>query len=155
AADATASRELVTGHGVAVPVESTVLDEFGLERHLLSREMAVAGLLALHDDAALRCELSRRSREFALAYDWEQVTDRWQELLATAAPRRCPVRSRTLAFRTGARPDSSTPVQAVMSRTLADLPAGASVRIAVTERRWGETRAAVLSGAFKVGEEMS
>jgi len=155
AVDATASRELVTGHGVPVPAESTMLDEFGLERYLLSRDAAVAGLLALHDDAALRWELSRRGREFALPYDWEAVTGSWQQLLAAAPPRRRPVRSRTFAFRTGEPATYSTPVHAVMSRTLADLPQGASVRIAVTERQWGEAGAAVLGDAFKLGEELS
>jgi glycosyltransferase involved in cell wall biosynthesis len=155
AVDATASRELVTGHGVPLPAESTMLDEFGLERYLLSREAAVAGLLALHDDPALLAELGRRARAFALDYDWETVTDAWLRILAEAPPRRRSVRSRMYAFRTGERPTSASPVQAVVSQSLAELPEGASVQIAVTERRWGETAAAVLRDAFVHGDEIS
>jgi glycosyltransferase involved in cell wall biosynthesis len=50
AVDASASRELLQGHGSAVPVESTMRDEFGIVRTLLSREAAATAVARYHDD---------------------------------------------------------------------------------------------------------
>lgn len=154
---ATASHELVAGHGVAVPVESTMRDEFGMVRHLLSREAAAQAVADLHDDPALLADRSARSREFALAYGWDGVADGWERVLAAAPARRRPVRSRSYAFVSGGAGDPSAPtdVRSALAPALAGLPDGTSVEVRVAERRHGEASARISQGAFADGDELS
>ncbi len=154
---ASASRELVGTHGIAVPVESTMRDEFGMVRTLLSPEAAASGIAALHDDPALLAERSARSREFALAYGWDGVTDDWERCLRQAPARRRVVRSRSYAFVSGSVHDPMAPtaVRTALGPAIDGLPEGTSVEIRVTERRYGEAAGRILSNAFADGDELS
>jgi glycosyltransferase involved in cell wall biosynthesis len=154
-----ASRELVEGHGFALPAEATVRDEFGLVRSLVDRGATVAALAALYDDRALLAERSARSREFALAYDWAEVVQSWEDVLLATPPRRRPVRSRTYAWVAGGRSsqldDVPAPVADAAADVLTSLPEGASVEVRVAERRQGEVAAEIRREAFVHGDELS
>ena len=144
AVDYSASRELVEGHGFAVPAESRVLDEFGMVRCLLSREASVDVLDALYADRQLLAERSRRSREFALSYGWDEVVRMWEEVLRAAPPRRKPVRSRSFTWVAGearASSDLPEPVAATTMTALGRLPEGAKVSLRMSERTPGEAAA--------------
>lgn len=155
-----ASRELVDGHGYALPTESSMVDEFGLVRGLVSRDAAVHALEELYGDRELLAERSRRSREFALAYGWDELVDRWEDILGAAPPRRKPARTRSFEWIAGR--DGGTqltelpePVAEVTADVLGSLPDGASVTVRMTERRHGEVAAEIYRGAFAEGEELS
>jgi glycosyltransferase involved in cell wall biosynthesis len=154
---ASASRELVGSHGIAVPVESSMRDEFGLVRTLLAPEAAAAGIAALHDDPALLAERSSASRTFALDYGWDGVADAWDRCLAEAPPRRRVVRSRSYAFVSGRPHDAMMPdsVRTALGPAIDGLPEGTSVEVRVTERRHGEAAGRIRSGAFAAGDELS
>ena len=154
---ASASNELAHGHGYAVPVESTMLDEFGMVRTLLSREEAAQAIAECHDDPALLTERRRRSREFALGYGWDAVADAWEATLRSALPRRRPVRTRDYAFVSGGSDDLAAPsaVVSALRPAMAGLPEGTSVEVRVSERRYGEAAARILKAALEAGEELS
>lgn len=157
AAAASASRELVEGHGVPVPVESTMRDEFGMVRTLLSREAAASSIVALYEDPALLADRSARSREFALGYGWDDVANSWERCLLQAPARRRPVRSRSYAFLSGVSHDSTAPiaVRTALGSAMAGLPEGTSVEVRVAERRHGEAAGRILRAAFTDGDELS
>jgi glycosyltransferase involved in cell wall biosynthesis len=154
-----ASRELVEGHGFAIPAESAVLDEFGVVRCFLSREGSVAALDTLYTQADELAERSARSREFALSYAWDRVVDLWEEVLAAAPPRRRPVRARTIAMVVGERAKPEAPLpQAVETATraaVANLPDGATVSFQLTERQFGVVAAEIHRDAFSEGDLIS
>lgn len=155
----TASRELVAGHGFALPAEAGVVDEFGLVRGLVDREAAVAALSALYADRALLAEKSRRSREFALGYSWDRIAAEWERVLSQAPPRRPPVRGRLITWRAGegspALEDLPPEVQGAVAETLAPLPSGVQVSLKLAERRAGEVSLQIRQEAFRRGEELS
>ncbi len=159
AAAHSASRELVEGHGFAVAPESFVRDEFGLERCLLNRDGAAAALDRLYRDPLELSDRSRRSREFALAYDWERVVDMWEAVLGEAPPRRKPTRARAFEWRTpdSRRQDSDVPdaIEQARRDVFARLPAGARVSVQMTERTYGEVAAEIRRDAFVRGEPLS
>jgi glycosyltransferase involved in cell wall biosynthesis len=157
AVDASASSELVRGHGVAVPVESTMTDEFGLVRTLLDREAAAESIAALHDDPAALADASRGSREFALDYGWDDIAGEWERQLVRAPRRRRPVRSRSYAFVSGQSADPAAPsaVSSALSPAVSSLPDGTRVQVRITERRHGEVTGRILRGALHAGHELS
>jgi glycosyltransferase involved in cell wall biosynthesis len=73
AADYTASQELVEGHGETIRVKHYVPDQFGLRRALIDMDDAVHKLERLYRDRALLAAKAAAARQFAEAYDWEQV----------------------------------------------------------------------------------
>ena len=153
-----ASRELVDGHGFAVAAESSVVDEFGIVRCLPSREEAADAIIALHDDPALLAERSRRSREFALDYDWDRIAGSWERVLAEAPRRRPPVRSRVFAMGGGLAPapdDLPEPVAEAARTATAALPEGATVRFQMTERQFGAVAADIHAETFRSGDFLS
>jgi glycosyltransferase involved in cell wall biosynthesis len=154
-----ASRELVEGHGFAIEPESHVRDEFGLVRHFLDRELAVAAIVALCDDRALLAERAAKSRAFALGYGWDPIVDRWEAVLEEAPPRRRPARSHSYAWVAGAPPeqfgDLPAPVTDVATDVLASLPQGATVKVRMAERTQGEVATEIRRGAFVDGDELS
>jgi glycosyltransferase involved in cell wall biosynthesis len=154
----TASRELVEGHGVPVPAETAMQDEFGLVRYLLSREGTVAALDRLYRDRELLTDRSRQARAFALDYGWPRVLDRWEELLRSAPPRRRPSRSRSFDWINGAPAPPAElpePVQAAVAPAFAGLPDGARVSLEVAERRLGEVETELRRDAFREGDLIS
>jgi glycosyltransferase involved in cell wall biosynthesis len=79
-----ANVELLGRHGLAVPCDGTVLDEFGMARPLIDRRQAAEALEALYRDR-LRCaRLSGMGRNFALTLDWTIVVAAWETLLSGA-----------------------------------------------------------------------
>ena len=94
ASDYTASRELVLGHGEALPVRHYLLDQFGIRRALIDIPAAVARLDALYADRALLKTKSEASSRFAQGYDWQPVINQWNTLLLNEVPR---LRARLLA----------------------------------------------------------
>ncbi|MFG1605024.1 glycosyltransferase family 4 protein [Actinoplanes sp. NPDC049265] len=154
---ASASRELVGTHGVAVPVESTMRDEFGLVRTLLDTRAAATAIAALHEDPSELADRSARSRAFAQGYSWEDIAGSWERCLRAAPARRRAVRSRTYAFVAGAAPDPAvpTPLRSALAPAVAGLPEGASVEVRVTERRHGEAAGRIRVAAFTEGDELS
>jgi glycosyltransferase involved in cell wall biosynthesis len=154
----TASRELVCGHGFAIPAESTVVDEFGLERHLLSREAAVAALDRLYCDPAERDARGQAARAFALGYDWDRIVDGWEELLTAAPPRRKPARERVVQWVAGDANDASelpAPLAAAATDAFAPLPDGTQIEVRVSERQMGEVAAEIMRETFREGDELS
>jgi glycosyltransferase involved in cell wall biosynthesis len=83
-----ASLELVEGHGGAIAIGDWSETEFGIRRALIDIDDAAAQLGRLHDDPGLLRQRSMQSREFALAYDWEQVVSSWDDLLGSLHERR-------------------------------------------------------------------
>jgi glycosyltransferase involved in cell wall biosynthesis len=158
AVDYSASRELVEGHGVSLPVESTITDEFGLVRALPDRQAAVHTIEELFGNRSLLAELQRRSREFALGYTWDRVGDLWEATLDDAPHRRRPARSRSYHWIGGEglehRP-APTPVEEVSAAVFGGLPEGAKVSFNLTERRFGEVEERIRAEAFKEGDYAS
>ena len=154
-----ASRELCAGHGYAVPSESTVVDEFGLVRHLIDRSAAAAALEELYASPALLAERSRASREFALSYSWDAIADDWERVLEEAPPRRRPTRTRSYDWIVGdyGRGESEMPdaVAAAASDVFATLPDGARVNVKIAERTAGEVAATIRQDAFLEGDYLS
>ena len=154
-----ASRELVEGHGYAVPSESTVVDEFGLVRHLIDRRSAASALAELQTDGDLLAARSRASRDFALGYSWDAVADAWERVLEEAAPRRRPTRTRAYDWIAGDRAASTNempePVAAAASDVLATLPDGARVSVQLAERTAGEVAATIRKEAFREGDYLT
>ena len=158
----TASRELVAGHGLALPTDTVVRDEFGLVRAFLDRDAAAAALEHLYASPADLRERSRRSREFALGYSWDTVADEWERVLAEAPARRRPTRTRALVFdgsslRTDDVEAEPLPagVESIVNRTVSKLLGGVSASIQMAERRMGEVGAAIYHGAHVDGEPIS
>src|SRR5262245_923229 len=159
AGDHSANSELLGDHGFAIPSESRVLDEFGLVRHLLSREAAVSALESLYADADLLAERSRRSREFALGYGWDSITDDWERVLLSAPPRRRPVRTRSFSWLAGSAPgpltDLPTPIATVAKAALSRLPEGTSVQVRLAERQFGEVSEQIRRESYVQGDALS
>jgi len=86
AADATASAELVAGHGVGLPGEHEVLDSFGLRRTLIDLDETVHALETLYRDESLRHELAEAGVRFARRYDWDAIVAEWDGLLRARVP---------------------------------------------------------------------
>jgi len=159
AVDYSASRELVAGHGVAVPVESSLVDEFGLRRCLLDRGAAVAAIEELIADGKALAERAARSREFALDYDWETVVERWDDVLSAAPARRRPSRSLSFEWVGGeiarSRSELPEPVAYAAGRAFAGLPDSAKVSFRMSERRFGEVAAEISAETFLEGTYVS
>jgi glycosyltransferase involved in cell wall biosynthesis len=88
ALDYTANRELVEGHGEAIPIRHFLLDESGLRRGLIDIEDAVSKLELLYHDRELLARKAQAARDFALPYDWEHIVTQWEELLQHEIPPR-------------------------------------------------------------------
>ena len=83
-----ASRELASGHGEALRVESFVKDGWGLRRALVDVDDAVDRLERLYRDRTWLRARSAAARTFAEAYDWRRIVPRWNEELERAVARR-------------------------------------------------------------------
>jgi glycosyltransferase involved in cell wall biosynthesis len=162
AADYTASRELVSGHGEPIRIAAYVPDQFGLRRALVDIGDAVSRLDRLYNDRDLLAAKSAASRRFAQAYDWSHLLPRWNDLLEAALPgarrRMTEVQVSTLKLRAtgaGTRVDGSLP--AAVSRTLEDvvrLPDGASAVVKLVTSEAGRLAAEVMrdGSAFSADE---
>jgi len=159
AGDYSANSELLGDHGFPIPAESTVLDEFGLVRCLLSREAAVSALESLYAYPDLLAERSRRSRDFALGYSWDSITDSWERVLLSAPPRRRPVRTRSFSWLAGSAPgpltDLPQPIATVAKAALLGLPEGASVQVRLAERQFGEVSDQIRRESYAQGDALS
>jgi hypothetical protein len=83
-----ASLELVEGHGAALAIAGWGETEFGIRRALIDVDDAVDKLVRLYDDREELHRRSERSREFALAYGWDRIVDRWDDLLRSIGTQR-------------------------------------------------------------------
>lgn len=153
-----ANVELIEGHGVTVPVESTLIDEFGRVRCLLDRGAAARAIAHLKAAPYLLGELAAQGREFALGFGWDDVVDRWEEVLASAPSRRSPERARMFERIVGADgPAASTPEEmaSATSETLATLLQDARVSFNTAERRFGEVASQIRAETFRDGDHAS
>lgn len=130
-----ASRELVEGHGEAIDVEDWTENEFGIRRALIDVEDAARRLGRYYDDRALLRERSVLSRQFATAYGWDGVVDKWDALLRSVSGRRS--RVRPAAARTA-------PIETLLPQFGPQLP-GARVSVKVVERQFGRLEASILA----------
>ena len=164
AADYSASRELVSGHGEPIRVAAFVPDQFGLRRALIDIDDAVARLDRLYSDRALLATKSAAARAFAEGYDWRQLLPLWSDLLEAALPaarrRMTEVPASTLRIRStgeGTRVDGGLPAD--VSRTLEDvvrLPDGASAVVKVIASEAGRLAAEVIrDGSAFTADELS
>lgn len=76
-----ANPELLADHGCAIPAEDWIDNEFGIRRALIDVDAAADAIRRLCDDPVRLAARSAGAREFALAYDWDAIADRWAELL--------------------------------------------------------------------------
>jgi glycosyltransferase involved in cell wall biosynthesis len=81
AVDYAANRELVLGHGEAVPARHFLPDEFGIRAALIDIDETVARLETLYADRATLARKGAAAARFAAAYDWRNVITQWDELL--------------------------------------------------------------------------
>jgi glycosyltransferase involved in cell wall biosynthesis len=130
-----ASLELVKGHGEAIEIADWSENEFGIRRALIDVDDAAAKLARLYNDRALLKEKSRRSADFAGAYDWDRVLDKWDELLVNLAIRR--------------RRITRIPVTQALNATLSarfapEVPTG-SVTVNVVEHKFGRLEAGIIA----------
>lgn len=140
-----ASMELVEGHGEPIAVEDWTANEFGIRRALIDIEDAARRLGRYYDDRALLREHSGRSREFAAAYGWEQVLDRWDKLL----------RSVNSGRRRIARPAAEriASLDTLLQRAGESIP-GTKVTVKVAERRFGRLEASILADVRRRGSDV-
>jgi glycosyltransferase involved in cell wall biosynthesis len=125
-----ASLELVEGHGEAIAIEDWSETEFGIRRALIDVDDAAAQLGRLHDDPGLLRRRSLQSHEFALAYDWEQVVSRWDELLGSLGRRR-----------------HGPAMPEVVHEERMPALGGTSITVRRVERRFGHLEAAIMADA--------
>lgn len=130
-----ASRELVEGHGEAIAVEDWTENEFGIRRALIDVEDAARRLGRYYDDRALLGERSASSRQFATAYGWDGVVDKWDALLRSISARRKRVRP---------APARTASIETLLPQFGPQLP-GAAVSVKVVERQFGRLEASILA----------
>ena len=128
-----ASRELVEGHGAAIPVEAWTDNEFGIRRALIDRADAAATLAAFYEDRELLRRCSARSREFATAYGWDLVLDMWDQLLTSIGGRN----RRIFGFSRRVEP-----AQQVTKQLTSPFP-GVSITVNMMAREAGRLEAAI------------
>jgi glycosyltransferase involved in cell wall biosynthesis len=163
AADYSASRELVRGHGVALDVEAFVPDQFGLQRALIDIDAAVGQLERLHADRGLLATMSIAARRFAVGYDWSRLLPKWSDLLEDALPRArrrmTQVPATTLRIRAtdaGTRVDGGLPAD--VHRALEDvvrLPDGATAVVKVVASEAGRLAAEVLRDGSAIADKLT
>jgi glycosyltransferase involved in cell wall biosynthesis len=84
ATDYTTTKELVTDNnaGIAVPMDTTVLGSWNVERGIMKIESAADAIVKLANDEKLREELGANGRKAVLEqYDWEVLIPKWREFL--------------------------------------------------------------------------
>jgi len=134
-----ASAELVAGHGVPLPVQHWVQNEFGLLQAFVDIDRTVDALIRLHDDVPLRQSMAAASVTFAQPYSWDRVNPLWDQLLRREVPlfRRAPGPPRVGQVRRlemrGGLPSHDPATVAVGT-----LPAGVSVTLEVRSLPLGE-----------------
>lgn len=104
-----ASRELVKGHGEALPVRGFVRNETKMLCALIDIDEAVGRLDRLYKDRRLLEKKSKASSRFAESYDWQHVLTRWHELLMREVARRRPFHVRP---RSGSGDESAHSIRA-------------------------------------------
>jgi glycosyltransferase involved in cell wall biosynthesis len=95
-----ACRELVEGHGHAIPIAEWIEDEFGIRRGLVDVEDAAGALAGYCDDADRLRRDAARSRVFAQGYGWDTTVEAWDTLLCALPDR--PMYPRRLGLRRAA-----------------------------------------------------
>jgi len=127
AGDYSASHELTQGHGVPIRIAEWSENEFGIRRGFIDVDDAVAKLAMLYDDRELLAEHSRRSVQFAAAYDWNNILDQWDQFLRATARQ----------DRRIARSQASQPLPAkLVSRYIPNVDGG-TIKVNVVEHRFG------------------
>jgi glycosyltransferase involved in cell wall biosynthesis len=127
-----ASLELVEGHGEAVAISDWGETEFGIRRALIDVDDAAERLARLYDDRELLRRRSVQAHEFAQAYDWANVVEMWDDLLASVARR---------AARARPREPDVVHVETIPAR------GGASVTVKRVQRPFGRLEAAIVADA--------
>jgi glycosyltransferase involved in cell wall biosynthesis len=140
-----ASRELVEGHGEAIALEGSSEDEFGIRRVLIDVDDAAAKIARFYDDRDLLRDRSRRSREFALSYGWEDVIDQWDRLLRSiGTPRQRLGRS---PFRKPSRAED------VVERVVPSR-GGTSITVKMIRREYGRLEQSIAADARKFSTDI-
>lgn len=131
-----ASKELVENHGESIAILEWYENEFGIRRGMIDVDDAVHKLTGLYQNPARLAECSRRSRQFAMPYDWENVINQWDGLLRTIGRRRHRVvaTSRTTAV----------PLETI-SPALVPKIDGVNIKVNVVQRQYGRLEANMLS----------
>ena len=133
-----ASQELVEGHGAAIEIADWSENEFGIRRALIDVDDAATKLARYYEDRELLRDSAARSRQFALAYGWNEVINQWDRLLRTLADkRRSPGRS---GSRRAARAEN------VVQRELPAMP-GVSITVKMVQRELGKLEASIAADA--------
>jgi glycosyltransferase involved in cell wall biosynthesis len=131
AGDYSASRELVQGHGVAIDIAEWSENEFGIRRGFIDVEDAAVKLAALYNDRQLLAERSRQSVQFAMAYDWKNVVDQWDQLLRETARQN----------RRISRTPAAQPLPAALAGRFVPQVDGGTITVNVVEHRFGHLEA--------------
>jgi glycosyltransferase involved in cell wall biosynthesis len=168
AADYSANRELLLGHGEAVSVRHWLTDEFGLRRALLDVDNAADRIAQLHADPVELAERAAAGVRFAEQYAWPRVVERWDALLTAELPalrHRAGQPQHATELRWGPRtwqPSVAQPLVArpgvgngpgpgslgeIVREAVGFLPAEAQVRLTVAESVPGTLTAAVFRDA--------
>jgi glycosyltransferase involved in cell wall biosynthesis len=157
ATDYSANRELVSGHGIALPVERYITNEFGLRRALVDIPSAVDRLEKLYRDPMGLAEMARCGREFALTYDWENVIGMWVRLLRQETGGTLRLHSDLMHTVQLGSNQTGQPAEIldVVKGAIAGVPAGVRVTLKMTESRAGEVEQAIQAEAFQKGQELS
>jgi hypothetical protein len=75
-----ANTELVGQHGIAIPSDASMQDEFGIVRHFIDRRKAAIAIRVLAKNKPLLERLSTAARTFSLEYSWDRVALQWDDL---------------------------------------------------------------------------
>lgn len=152
ASDYTASRELVLGHGEAIRVQHFVEDQFRLQRAFIDMDDAVNRLEHLYQDGDLLRAKARQARQFAEAYDWQQLIPQWDDLLKQQVPAlRSRVGRAAVASQVTVRQTSVAgrhDLAQVLRGAIPSLPDSARVTFNVVESKPGELTAEVIQDAL-------
>jgi len=138
----TANPELLAGHGCAIPAEDWIDNEFGIRRALIDVDAAAAAIRRLSRDPATLAARSARARDFALAYDWDAVVDRWEELLEGMCASPCGRRR-------------VTPSEAQLLRTVQGGDVGGRVSVTMIRREVGRLEASIMADACAADDVLS
>lgn len=145
AADYSASRELIAGHGLAARVAAWTTTQFGVRRALIDVDDAADQLIALAADPGRLADLSKKARGFALDYDWDRLIGDWDRLLRAA-----PARMR------GAAPagERSVALETIAPQARSAWP-GVSIQVKVVERPAGALEAMLTADSRGRGGDLA
>jgi glycosyltransferase involved in cell wall biosynthesis len=101
AVDYAANRELLLGHGEAVPARHFLPSHFGIRAALIDIDETVVRLEALYADRAALAQKSAAAVRFAAPYDWRNIIVQWDELLRRKVSQPLPGTSEGAPIRVG------------------------------------------------------